>query len=80
MRGKGSAGARKRDIDKVLLVAQAPEGGHHGRVEVVPPQRVLLLAAGRGAACAIQSGQCTLQIYFSRKITVYENCVIFVEC
>lgn len=70
MCGEGGAGACERDIDKVLLVSQAPEGRHHGRVEVVPAQRVLLLAAGRGAACAIQSGQCTLQIYFSRIIGV----------
>lgn len=53
---EGGAGAGERDVDEVLLVAQAPEGGDHGRVEVVPAQRVLLLAAraraDRGAACA----------------------------
>lgn len=56
MCGEGGAGAGERDVDEVLLVAQAPEGGDHGRVEVVPAQRILLLAAraraDRGAACA----------------------------
>lgn len=48
---EGGTGAGEGDIDEVLLVPQPPEGRDHGRVEVVPPQRVLLLAADRGAAC-----------------------------
>lgn len=59
MCGEGGAGAGERDVNEVLLVAQAPEGGDHGRVEVVPAQRVLLLPAraraDRGAACASQA-------------------------
>lgn len=50
MRRECCAGAGERDVDEVLLIAQATEGGDHGGMEVVPAQRVLLL--GRGAACA----------------------------
>lgn len=52
MCAEGSAGAGQRDVNEVLLVPQSSEAGHHGRVEVVPAQRVLLLAAGAGATCA----------------------------
>lgn len=54
VRREGSACAGQCDVDEVLLVAQSAEGGYHGGVEVVPPQRVLLLPA-RGAAC-VQPG------------------------
>lgn len=52
VRSEGRTGAGKGDVHEVLLITQPPERRHHRWVEVVPPQRVLLFAAGRGAAWA----------------------------
>ncbi|GBP51407.1 hypothetical protein EVAR_38801_1 [Eumeta japonica] len=61
VRAESGAGAGERDVDKILLVAQAPERRHHRRMEVVPAQRVLLLAGRTPAAC-----RQTKQLYLYR--------------
>ena len=48
MSGEAAAVAGERHVDKVLLVAQVPEAAEDARVEVVPAEGVLLLAARLG--------------------------------
>lgn len=48
--GEGAPVAGERHVDEVLLVPEVPERGQNRGVEVVPPQRVLLLGGGGGVA------------------------------